>query len=325
MSREKHDFLAAELETFTGFAGRCNEQWLIERTAEHILRMGPAHDERSGKRRKIGFLALVHGNEIIGLAVINKLIAGLLKNNSSGPFEYFFALGNVPAALQNRRFTESDLNRSFGTSMADTAERRRAKIIEESFLTQCDFVIDLHQTILPTPFPFFLCKRPSLAHLDLIRHLDESVPLVLLPGTEPGPTGGSVNDYLRKTTRIGLTLELGQIGISNDLLEMGLHICRRMAEPAREIETEPMSSIRFPVFSIQHSVRAQQDSRLIPGWENFSKVDPGQIVGHDPSGPIYAADGGYMLFPKYGDPVPKGNELYSICTKVEAHKFKDVL
>ena len=42
-----------------------------------------------------------------------------------------FILGNKNAALQNMRYIERDLNRSFDTESTETAEHKRAKEIEK--------------------------------------------------------------------------------------------------------------------------------------------------------------------------------------------------
>mgnify|MGYP001007806190 FL=1 len=100
---------------------------------------------------------LVHGNEVIGIEVINRVLKRVVKNNEIN-INLGFLLCNIEAAQKNTRFVESDLNRSFSTKEIVTLEQRRASEIAK-IVDQTDFIFDLHQTVEPSLTPFFVMEH----------------------------------------------------------------------------------------------------------------------------------------------------------------------
>ncbi|MFZ1547890.1 MAG: succinylglutamate desuccinylase/aspartoacylase family protein [Candidatus Nitrotoga sp.] len=96
---------------------------------------------------KILILAATHGNELLG----PKLIEYMLRKHPS-LFEYIeFIVANPRALAKRIRYTESDLNRSYGLG-TDTYEQRRANDIEAHIkATQPDIVLDMHTTACVQP------------------------------------------------------------------------------------------------------------------------------------------------------------------------------
>lgn len=89
----------------------------------------------------VGVVGSLHGNETIGKRVIDALYG-------SGPFVGLalkLLVANERAIGANRRFVESDLNRSFPGKPGGTAEERLASAIKKE-VAGCDFVIDIHST-----------------------------------------------------------------------------------------------------------------------------------------------------------------------------------
>ena len=96
---------------------------------------------------KILAIISTHGNELLGPNVLAYMLAKrskLLENME-------FIIANPRAYAKNVRYTESDLNRSYGLSL-DTYEGRRAKIIEERIrLLKPELVLDFHTTTAEQP------------------------------------------------------------------------------------------------------------------------------------------------------------------------------
>ena len=105
----------------------------------------------------IVFSGLVHGNETGSLPAIIKIIQSLLTKKISYGGKVSFFLGNIPAAQQNVRFIEMDLNRSFGEKVTanSTTEAKRARELTP-LLQQADIYYDFHQTIMPCLRPFYI-------------------------------------------------------------------------------------------------------------------------------------------------------------------------
>ncbi len=81
--------------------------------------------------RKIVFVAGVHGNEKMPVKALTE--AGV-----------DFILGNPKAFDLNVRFTEEDLNASFGTLSASYESKRAAEVLQK--IHEDDLVVDLHTT-----------------------------------------------------------------------------------------------------------------------------------------------------------------------------------
>lgn len=88
-----------------------------------------------------------HGNEMLGIKIYRRLL-----NTRSPLLEHVdFIIGNPRAFATNKRFTESDLNRSY-VSNKDTYESQRAQEIKEYVeRNRPDIVLDMHTTTCDQP------------------------------------------------------------------------------------------------------------------------------------------------------------------------------
>lgn len=83
-----------------------------------------------------------HGNEVLGLEVVNKLKDIQIMNGS-----ITFHTANELAVKQNKRFIDSDLNRSFPGSESGNYEQQIASEMMK-YIPYFDYVIDIHSTAL---------------------------------------------------------------------------------------------------------------------------------------------------------------------------------
>ena len=91
---------------------------------------------------KILAIISTHGNELLGPNVL----AYMLSKRSKLLEDIEFIIANPRAYAKNVRYTESDLNRSYGLGL-DTYESQRAKVIEERIrLLKPELVLDFHTT-----------------------------------------------------------------------------------------------------------------------------------------------------------------------------------
>lgn len=102
----------------------------------------PSQNERESSLRNILFIGATHGNEEFSLPVLEKLERTYPKNQ----FGYNWTIGNRKALSANRRFTDSDLNRSAPGNLKSPLfeERRAAQLMDIS--NGFDAVIDIHGT-----------------------------------------------------------------------------------------------------------------------------------------------------------------------------------
>lgn len=306
-------FLDFELQRFKAFCGQTSRFYEIAEVGPEILKVSPRQQGSSGLT--LGFLGVVHGNEVLGLPVLNQILQNLLSGPCRGSLEFYFAIGNLPAARLNRRFVEVDLNRSFGRNSHEFLETRRALELQELMLKPCDYVLDFHQTVCPTKNPFFILEYSQGKTLDFVQQINPGWPTVLQFEAIGDESGLSSDEYLLRQGKVGVALELGQMG-STDYLIDGISTGLRAIDVLEGLGRK--SSISNPMLQIADRFRAPTlDSRLLPGFENFNAVRLGQQIGLCSLGPLIAPQSGMILFPKYSPVQEIGQELYYLCTEFE--------
>lgn len=315
--------LQSELIKFQSFSGKKGLSCSIEEVGPCILKFHPSTAQSSSRRTRLGFLALIHGNEVIGLPIINNLLNSLVSGTIKADFEIIFALGNVTAAQENKRFIESDLNRSFLKDESITIEEKRAKILESKVLDECDYVFDLHQTIEPSITPFFMLKYSWVRHLAVVQAVNPGIPTVVTYDSIHQAKGVTTNEYLRTKGAIGITIELGEKGFFQNAHDLGFSICLKAIEVFRDPSRfcartiESLGKFEFPLYQLSGSLKVSgPGTKLNDGWKNLLPVQGGQQVGTSDSGPIVAEASGLMIFPKYNRVSVIGQELFYICTPV---------
>lgn len=193
ITRERSSGPALSRYAAAGFARGCQEQLAIfdrysqrgaigssrvERTDEHAFALRPEdRPDRDGERDlQVVFMALTHGDESSGLAVINALCDFIERGILTLSCAVGFILANVDAAVKGKRFIDRDLNRSFGRDATEAAEDRRAKEIE-NILRRTRHLVDLHQTIEPSDSPFFVFAYTE-RNLRLATAISRELPIV---------------------------------------------------------------------------------------------------------------------------------------------------
>lgn len=296
--------LEQELSLFSNFVGMETSHCRISSPGPSILHLQSKSILKSNTT--LGFLALVHGNEFIGLPILNSLIQSILSGEVEFNSDIYVALGNIPAALANKRFIDEDLNRCFGKADHQTLESKRARELESLMLNRCDFLIDLHQTISPAENPFFIFQYSNEECLSLIKKWNPGIPTILQHDQIGENTGLSTDEYLRSRKKFGVALELGQLG-NSDHFNLGLGICKKALKP-----TDFSDNLSFLQISGSYKVK-NSSYQLDEGWKNLKSFTVGQRLGEHDQGIILAPVSGYMLFPRYRT-LNKGEELFHYCT-----------
>lgn len=318
-----------ELAKFRSFVGAKTIAGEVIKVGPDIIKFSPTI--KSTRKIKIGFLALVHGNETIGLPILNTILHGLLNSTIDAAYEIYFGLGNLPAVAENKRFIQKDLNRCFGRSDVETAEDLRAREIELYLLNEVDYLIDLHQTVHGAASPFFIFQYTSKNCFNHLSLMNTKLPTILQFDAIGDSQNLSTDEYLRSRGRFGVALELGQIGYSDEKFQTGFNVCTQLIEKLNFFESyhdlnQPFTGrVDFPLFEISERLLATDDeSRLNAHWANFSTFTVGQIMGQSKSGPILAPFTGSVLFPKLNQAVAKGQSLCFICTEIKPERKLDI-
>lgn len=266
-------------------------------------------------------MALVHGNEYGGLAVLNRIIR-LLSSGYPLQIQLVLVLANYRAATLGVRFIDRDLNRCFGEQDRATHEGRRATDLSE-ILTEARFLVDFHQTFTRCPHSFaifpFASDSVAFAH-----HLDPRGAIVTRLDGNFSVDGMCSDEFVRQRGGVGITVELGQAGFCNSQMTRGFWLaCRALGlvnsgQPLPSlIEIAP----KRDVYTFAQVVPYRADYQLVDGLYNFKRVTSGECLAQSGTGDLNAKNDGYILFPKYAFKTPPSE----LCHVVEKKRLTEVL
>lgn len=273
---------------------------VVEKPFDHawVLRPKSASPETIG----LTVCGIIHGNEVAGLPILNALLRDVLTGHASLEIPIALILGNPPAACQNRRFLERDLNRSFSRAHPATWEERRARDIEK-VLARTAFLLDLHQTSEPSETPFFIFPYSAQGYR-FARAVAPQLPVVTHWGAPFSKDGQCTDEYVNARGGAGITLELGQNGMRDEAIAAGLAAARQaLAVVTRKLAGEelprPAGTPNLYTWGEILPFPASGGNPLRPGWYNFKAVRKGEVLGETPEGTLVSPLDGRILFPKY--------------------------
>ncbi len=268
------------------------------------------HHERGqdpGANLHVVFGCLVHGNEHGTLPAAVQLVEELRTGKASSAASVTVLLGNVDAARADRRFLEEDFNRVFTFDrLAASAERRLAERVRP-ILDSATLFLDLHQTQTPTHHAFWTFPwEPELGAW--ARALDVTPFALTRPAGQAFSSGTCcLDEYVRRRTGVGITVELGYRGQDETQARVAHAAMRRALELTNELALG--SSTIFQLAERQRPLRRFQTvqivgaksaaDRLRPGLENWTAVTQGEVLSASGAPEIKASQAGYVLFPKY--------------------------
>jgi succinylglutamate desuccinylase len=333
LKTEKEIDLNDELNLFRSFVQVRSDFVLVELVGPDIILLKPFILSKNNEiRPRIGFLALVHGNETIGLPILNTLMSAILSGEVCLYSETYFSLGNVAAAQEKKRFTEKDLNRCFGLNLFETSEDKRARELENLMLNKIDILLDLHQTVYASETPFFIFQYNSSKCYDFLSLMNVKIPTVLQFDNIGEDQGLSSDEYLRSRGGFGAALELGQVGYVEKFFFEGIESCLRLISKVKNIKNlksislgNPFQILNCEFYEIVDRQFAQHDNTVLDSkYFNFSKFEIGHVLGTSSCQIIKSDRSGRMLFPKLNQSVNKGQNLFFICKEVEKDKLNDL-
>ncbi len=268
-----------------------NDCWVVGEDPKHLLSI------------------MIHGNEILGLHLINDL----LENPPSVSFG--LVLGNRQATMMNKRFFQRDLNRSFLEKGTSKLEERRAKEIE-SFARRFEYILDIHQTSNDAASEFFLCRHHKES-LQMSQIFSDS-PLVFLKESKMSSEGEGFGSFALAESLPFLTVELGKMGFDPEYFKKGQKVIQEFL--TYKGENLQIDSERDAYIFSHKVIKENEDDHLIEGIINFQFLNQGlnMLKEREYRCPI----DGYALFPKYGE-----YQKFSIdlCQILEKKKLKDVV
>lgn len=278
------------------------------------------------------FTGLTHGNEVIGLQVINMFLEKVIRANKKAPYTFAVLLNNLKAYEMNERFVNKDLNRSFhlkgkasnviNKEVVNTYEYGRVREIESVVRKlRPRLIVDLHQTTEPTLSPFFILPEDSKL-ISMARTINTDWPIVCFDTKGFSRDGHTLSEFARSEQIPAIVIEISQNGFDQ-------HLANQISEQLFYLSTEALFSDAFvqeqqhkaetktEYFKITHNLLKSQNSiELIPGFSNLQPVAEGEILGYTLNGMTYNCPAqGLFIFPKYGKLAETSRELGLIATR----------
>ncbi|MEO2154213.1 MAG: succinylglutamate desuccinylase/aspartoacylase family protein [Nanoarchaeota archaeon] len=213
----------------------------------------------NGKGPKVAIVACLHGDEIIGKLIIDKLI----ENIKNGKFKFKGTLklivANEEAMKARERFIDSDLNRVFpGNPNGNHEEKLAYKLLKE--LKDFDYVVDIYSTITETPSFVILTKEEML---DLAKKVPLKRILVMSP------------KLVKEKALIGHVK-----GIS---IEFNHKINPSIAykivkETLENIYNNKDTQIKQGIYYVKGILRKEKVGKLLINPKNFKRIKKGTII-----------------------------------------------
>ena len=273
-------------------------------------------------------MAVTHGNEVGGIAVLNEFLWLINRGRISIDMRIGVILGNPWASMSEQRFVDRDLNRSFGRKNDETHEDKRARDLEK-ILGETLFLLDIHQTIEKSDTGFFIFPyKPE--NFAFARKVRLRIPIVTHWGGGFSKDGACTDEYVNSCGGTGITLELGQKGFDSYHVSLGVQGVLNAYEGACDsvVGAESVEDDYSPeIYTWGQIVNFSSDEMsLDEGWYNFKAVEEGQRLGVDGSKIIKAECNGKILFPKYlrGNSKQRPAELCRVMRRVDLAELESI-
>ncbi|MCP4123577.1 MAG: hypothetical protein GY751_17640 [Bacteroidetes bacterium] len=260
----------------------------------------------------------VHGNEPAGIQSIQSVMDELYSIEDKIHGSVYGIRGNMEAMARTVRYIDRDLNRIWTTNpnvAMDTAASEYKeyleirKIIHEIKAIQGDrhlILLDLHTTSAES-LPFLLCKNTASN-----RRLVKPIPVPTIFGVE-NRIKGTLSNYLDHLGDSAIVFEAGQhddpVSVKYHismihLLLIGSGIMNQVdLEDFEEVINElyhHCRSMQF-IFEIMFRYGVKKDESFVmnPGYQNFMKIEQGEVMAHNERGEIVSPLPGRIFMPLY--------------------------
>ncbi|MHC4848485.1 MAG: succinylglutamate desuccinylase/aspartoacylase family protein [Planctomycetota bacterium] len=264
----------------------------------------------------------LHGNEPAGVLAAQRVSAAL--DNLTLPLrgEWMAIVGNVAALNADRRFLVQDLNRCWSEPEVramlardpaeDSPEQAEQRELVEIFGEAAErsrgqlIVLDLHTTSAESP-PF-LVLSDTLAN----RSIAAGLPGTVILGLEEA-VDGTLLDYMSQLGHRGVVIESGQHREEKAILFHESFIWLAFAaagllderdvpgyhEHAHSLREACRTAPRVVEVRHRHPVEDDDGFVMRPGFRSFQKVEQGDMIADDRSGPVRTPRAGMLLMPLY--------------------------
>lgn len=258
----------------------------------------------------VTILGSVHGDEPTGRWVIDALRE--IETIEKGTV--ILALGNLAASKLNKRFVDTNLNRSFRPLSQEEAEADPSELPYETrraqallpYLNKSRAALDIHDFTDPNGPIFEICERNAL---ETARAIGAPVISFGWSKTEPGGSDG----YMHEQGKEGICYEVGYKNRPEENLKRGIGAATRFltAQGLSDVHQPPLFDNPLLIETSNAIIRTEEHYRLArPDFRTFAPLAPGELIVEHGQEKIYAEEGQVIIFPEANPPI--GGEAFSL-------------
>lgn len=266
----------------------------VEKIDEDIYKLTP----KSITAKSVAVVGITHGEEVAGLHIINEILFRIIEEKLTINGELYLILGNRKAYLKNQRYIDTDLNRSYWIeSQSDNHEEQRALKIKNS-IKNCSYVIDIHQTVEDTLFPFFIAPNSSDKLYDWISYIGPDISTIQRQISEKITT---LSSYICSQNNYGTTFEVGGNGFDSYQISLGTKIAENIINSANKQSFQVSENRKKPsIYKIDYHENYDEGEVIFSKkFVNFEKIKKGQVIALKDNKEISAPiSGQIVLYPR---------------------------
>jgi len=266
-------------------------------------------------------IAGIHGNEPAGLEALAAVFENLRAHGAVPNGEFIGLAGNLRALAEGVRYIAKDLNRQWKPERVDALVREgNGTAADEEDLEQRELLAALHEIFARARGPVYVfdlhtasaATAPFLIFGDTLRNRDfaMSFPTPIVLGLEE-QVRGTIMEYVSSLGHVAIALEGGQhddrasvkhheAAIWIALSAAGVFDAGQATEEARAtLRDAAKDAPRIVEIVSRHAIQPEDRFEMKRGFRNFARVERGEVLANDKSGPILSPGSYRLLFPLY--------------------------
>lgn len=262
--------------------------------------------KKTGSRpgKTVAIFAGVHGNEKVGVKVLEKLERDLQVISGT----VYLVYANPPAIEADTRFVTKNLNRIFSPLQKDAPEESyedtRAKELMV-ILDECEAVLDIHSYNSQSGAQFSFCEPNGY---DIIKRMDFPI-IVSRHKPDPKMYSTTVMGYMNRTGGIGICIECGTSNKPDEFVDVALKSAYQFLQYFENIEQRiPYDNVPQQLIKNDRMLyKKNENFRFIKEFMDFEPLPAGAIFAYDGDDALVAGENECIIFPRPN--VPVGGEV----------------
>jgi len=276
----------------------------------------------------------IHGNERAGIYAIQEVFDSLSNGSDDFNGEFIGLAGNLSALNTNKRYVDKDLNRLFSTERAESLFQDEAELctedieqkellrifhsLKQNYTDKKIVMLDLHTTSASGgTFTIAMENEQS-------KQICSELEVTSIHGLESVLNGTTLN-YFDEIGFTALGFEAGQHNDPVSIIRMKSAIYITLAaigayfSPELQNHKQLLKALRKDQpnrvkFIYRHQINKGDNFIMKAGYKNFQKIEKGEHLADDKSGPIYSKSDGIILMPLYQ---PQGDDGFFMVEAID--------